>query len=319
MKDLDPAALDCLAALVDAGSFERAAQSLSITQSAVSQRLRALETQVGQLLVVRSRPLRLTEPGKVLLRFARQWQAMQADVARELGAAWRDDERVAVAVNADSLATWVLPALDGLVQRGHREGFGLELIADDQDFTHDWLREGRVLACVSSVAQALRGCRVTPLGVMRYVAVASPGFLRDHLATGLHAGSWPEAPFLVFNRKDDMQAQWVSKAFGIRTPRLRARYVPSSEACVRAIQMGWGIGVLPELQVRELIEAGDLVPLLPEVTVDVPLHWHQWKLSQDEHDPAREARHGLLDEVERAMVGGAARWLRPPVSTQSGG
>ena len=98
MKDLDPAALDCLAALVDAGSFERAAQSLSITQSAVSQRLRALETQVGQLLVVRSRPLRLTEPGKVLLRFARQWQAMQADVARELGAAWRDDERVAVAV-----------------------------------------------------------------------------------------------------------------------------------------------------------------------------------------------------------------------------
>ena len=104
MKDLDPAALDCLAALVDAGSFERAAQSLSITQSAVSQRLRALETQVGQLLVVRSRPLRLTEPGKVLLRFARQWQAMQADVARELGAAWRDDERVAVAVNACTLA-----------------------------------------------------------------------------------------------------------------------------------------------------------------------------------------------------------------------
>ena len=66
MKAVDPAALDCLAALADEGSFERAAQRLAITQSAVSQRLRALETQVGQLLVVRSRPLRLTDPGMLL-------------------------------------------------------------------------------------------------------------------------------------------------------------------------------------------------------------------------------------------------------------
>ena len=56
MHNLDTAALDCLAALADDGSFERAAQRLSITQSAVSQRLRSLEAQVGQLLVVRARP-----------------------------------------------------------------------------------------------------------------------------------------------------------------------------------------------------------------------------------------------------------------------
>src|SRR5574341_1380483 len=104
MKSLDPAALDCLAALADDGSFERAAQRLAITQSAVSQRLRALEAQVGRLLVVRSRPLRLTEPGKVLLRLARQWHALSADVARDLGTSGTD-ERVPIAVNADSLAT----------------------------------------------------------------------------------------------------------------------------------------------------------------------------------------------------------------------
>jgi LysR family transcriptional regulator (chromosome initiation inhibitor) len=112
MNAFDPAALECLAALIDAGSFERAAQQLSITQSAVSQRLRALETTLGRLLVVRSRPLRLTEPGKVLLRYARQMQAMRADIARELGATSGQDERLPIAVNADSLATWVLPALD---------------------------------------------------------------------------------------------------------------------------------------------------------------------------------------------------------------
>ena len=151
--------LDCLAALAEAGSFERAAQLLSITQSAVSQRLRALESHVGHLLVVRSRPLRLTEPGKVLLRYARQMQALRADAARELGTALVRDERLPIAVNADSLATWVLPALDPLVRAGQRQGYGLELIVDDQDFTHDWLRQGEVLGCVSTVAQALRGDR----------------------------------------------------------------------------------------------------------------------------------------------------------------
>ena len=56
MSTFDPDALECLAAIVEEGGFERAAQRLSITQSAVSQRLRALESQVGTVLIVRSRP-----------------------------------------------------------------------------------------------------------------------------------------------------------------------------------------------------------------------------------------------------------------------
>jgi LysR family transcriptional regulator (chromosome initiation inhibitor) len=311
MKSLDPAALDCLAALADDGSFERAAARLAITQSAVSQRLRALEAQVGQLLVVRSRPLRLTEPGKVLLRLARQWHALRADVSRELGASG-GDERVAVAVNADSLATWVLPALDALVQEGHRAGFGLELVVDDQDFTHDWLRQGAVLGCVTTVSQALRGCSVTPLGVMRYVAVASPAFVRQQLAgdakRGLHEGNFAQVPFLVFNRKDDMQAQWVSRAFRVRGPRLTERFVPSSEAYVRAACMGWGVGVVPELQVREALARGELLALRDDTSVDVALYWHQWKLLPDTTAvglaPAR-MRPALLDRIGQALADGA--------------
>ena len=303
MKDLDPAGLDCLAALADEGAFERAAQRLTITQSAVSQRLRSLEAQVGQLLVVRSRPLRLTEAGKVLLRFARQMQAMRMDVVRELGNAGAQSERIAIAVNADSLATWVLPALDPLVQVGLKQGFGLELIVDDQDFTHDRLRQGEVLGCVSTVRQALRGCVVRPLGVMRYVAVASPAFLAEQLPMGLNAANFASTPFLVFNRKDDNQVQWVSKAFGVREPRLRERYVPSSEAYVRAVCAGWGIGVASELQVRPLIASGALSALRPEINVKVALYWHQWKLGSELSSPA--ARGALLDQVGQALASGA--------------
>jgi LysR family transcriptional regulator (chromosome initiation inhibitor) len=304
MDDFDPAALECLAALVDEGSFERAAVRLAITQSAVSQRLRALEAQLGQPVVVRSRPLRLTEPGKVLLRFARQWQALRADVARELDAAGSGDERLPIAVNADSLATWVPPALDALVH----EGVSLELVVDDQDFTHDWLRQGAVLGCVSTVREALRGCRVTPLGVMPYVAVASPAFIERELPAGLDRRNFAQTPFLVFNRKDDMQAQWVSRAFGVRSPRLRERFVPSSDAYVRAAVMGWGVGVAPELQVRPHVERGALTVLHPEVRLPIALHWHQWKLG-DERRPV--ARASLLDRIGQALATGA-RWALEP-------
>ncbi|MCM5681868.1 LysR family transcriptional regulator ArgP [Schlegelella sp. S2-27] len=301
MQSIDPATLECLAALVDEGSFERAAARLSITQSAVSQRLRALEASVGQPVVVRARPLRLTEPGKVLLRFARQWQALRADAERELETAARPDERLPIAVNADSLATWVLPALDPLVQ----EGVSLELIVDDQDFTHEWLRQGAVLGCVTTVGQALRGCRVAPLGVMPYIAVASPRFIEHELPRGLHRGNFAQTPFLVFNRKDDMQNRWVSRAFDLRAPRLRERFVPSSEAYVHAARMGWGVGVVPVVQVQPWLDSGELVPVLADVSLPVALYWHRWKLGDDQ-------RPGdLIGRIGDALVEGARAVLQP--------
>jgi len=307
---LDPAALECLAALAEGGSFERAAQLLAITQSAVSQRLRTLETQVGQLLVVRARPLRMTEAGKVLLRYARQLQALRADAARELGAATMREERLPIAINADSLATWVLGALDALVHAGQREGYGLELIVDDQDFTHDRLREGEVLGCVSTVSMALRGCSCLPLGRMRYIAVASPDFVAQAMPDGLNEANFARLPFIVFNAKDDMQARWVERARGVRDPRLKERFVPSSEAGARAAVMGWGVAVIPELLARPLLDAGTLVAVRPEATIAIALYWHQWKLGTGD-DAAPLARPGLMEQIGQALIAGARSALLP--------
>ncbi len=315
MNAFDPAALECLAALADTGSFDRAAQQLAITQSAVSQRLRSLETGLGRLLVVRARPLRLTEPGKVLLRYARQMQAMRADISRELGATLANDERLAIAVNADSLATWVLPALDPVVRDGQRQGYGLELVVDDQDFTHQSLREGAVLGCVSTAPEPLRGCSATVLGCMRYIAVASPAFIQHALPQGLNRANFAKLPWLVFNRKDDMAAAWVHQAFGVADARLVERHVPSTEAHARAAQMGWGLAVMPEQMAAAALASGALQPVHAEVQLDVRLHWHQWRLLGTEAvglDQPLPLRASALDRIGRALADGARTALRPP-------
>lgn len=303
MSTFDPDALECLAAIVEETGFERAAQRLNITQSAVSQRLRALEAQVGTVLIVRSRPLRATAAGLLLLKHTKQMRLLRADLERDLRelapsstGGGREEERISIAINADSIATWALGALGDLV----RQGLPLEIITDDQDFTQEWLRSGQVLGCVTTLKQALRGCRLVPLGAMDYIAVASPAYAELHAPQGLTPHNFSRIPFMAFNRKDDMQGEFVGKAFGLKRVTLSQMFVPSSEGQVRAVRAGWGASVLPALLVRDLISDGHLVDLAPGRALPIQLYWHCWNLESE-----------VLDALSAALTRAAALALSP--------
>ncbi len=305
MRTFDSDALECLAAIVEEGGFERAAVRLSVTQSAVSQRLRALEAQVGTVLLVRSRPIKPTTAGRLLIKHAMQMRLLRADLETDLQdltpgtGAMREEDRISIAINADSIATWALPALGEMVS----EGLPLEIITDDQDFTHEWLREGQVLGCVTTLKQALRGCKVLSLGAMQYVAVASAEYASVHCPQGLTPHNFRQIPFIAFNRKDDLQTEFVSRACGLRRVALSQRFVPSSEGQVRAVLAGWGVSVLPELQVQHLLASGALVNLAPQVTLPVNLYWHCWNLDSV-----------VIDRLTAALAEAAAAALKTPRS-----
>ena len=301
MSTFDPDALECLAAIVEEGGFERAAQRLSITQSAVSQRLRALEAQIGTVLIVRSRPLKPTSAGHLLLKHTKQMRLLRADLERDLkelapsslGGA-REEERISIAINADSIATWALPALNDLAT----QGLPMEIIADDQDFTQDWLREGQVLGCVTTLKQALRGCKVLPLGAMKYVAVAEAGYAKARFPKGLDPHNFREAPFIAFNRKDDMQCEFIAKSYGLKRVSLNQLFVPSSEGQVRAVLAGWGVSVVPELLARGLLQERRLVNLAPDHSLPIQLFWHCWNLESEVLDALTQA----LTQAARAAL-----------------
>ena len=299
MRNYDPDALECLAAIVEQGGFERAAVRLSITQSAVSQRLRALEAQVGTVLLVRSRPVKPTSAGRLLIKHAMQMRLLRADLETDLQdlapGASKEEDRVSIAINADSIATWALGALDPLIHAG----LPLEIITDDQDFTHDWLREGLVLGCVTTLKQALRGCKVVPLGAMHYVAVASSRYTQAHCPEGLTPHNFRDIAFVAFNRKDDGPAEFVARALGLRRVALNQRFVPSAEGQLRAALSGWGAAVLPRLRVQRHLESGDLVNLAPAHALPVDLYWHCWNLDSQVIDRLTAA---LVCAAEQALA-----------------
>ncbi|MBB1155034.1 LysR family transcriptional regulator ArgP [Amycolatopsis dendrobii] len=272
MSDLPLDQVRTLLAVVDEQSFDRAAAVLHVTPPAVSQRVKALEQRIGRVLVLRSKPVRLTESGEVLVRFARQLTRLESDTRAELGLGGPGQPTtLPIAVNADSLATWFLSALEEVPAE---PPVSFDLRSDDQDHTAALLREGLVMAAITATPQPVQGCTVSRLGTMRYRAVASAEFVRRWLDGGSPAERLPAAPVVVFDRKDDLQDQFLRRLTRREQPSRVRHYIPASVSFVDAVEAGLGWGMVPELQ----LSGRELVDLVPDRAVDVALYWQQWKL-----------------------------------------
>jgi LysR family transcriptional regulator, chromosome initiation inhibitor len=280
--DLDLAQLRTLAAVVAEGTFEAAARVLHVTPSAVSQRIRALETSAGRVLLVRVKPVVPTEAGRTVLRLAREVELLAADARRELGDGGGLPV-LPVAVNADSLATWFLAALTPLAGE-----FCFDLRREDEERTGELLREGSVVAAVTTEAEPVPGCSATRLGAVHYQPCASVGFARRWFPRGVDRDALARAPVVVFDREDDLQDRWL-RGFGHPLP--PRHHVPATSDFGEAVRRGFGWGMLLPAQVEAFGArgSGELVDLDPGGGVDVVLHWQRWRIRSASLDRLSEA------------------------------
>ena len=296
---LDARQLEALAAVVEHRGFGPAAQALSLTLAAVSLRIKALEDSLGQRLLVRGKQVRATPAGQALLAHVKQVRLMEADLLGGLqGAEARGGVRwqsLSVAINADSVASWFLPGVAPVLQR-HR--LLLEILIDDQDHTHDALKSGDVIGCVTTLAEPMRGCVAEPLGVMRYRCVAAPAVVqRCRTPSGaVSVHKLLAQPAIIFNRKDALQDAFLAQHFDLRQPNYPRHFAPAVEAFETAIELGLGWGMVPE---QHLASRPGLQEVLPGATVDVALYWQHW---------AREAPSA--QRLTQAVKAAAAQHLR---------
>ncbi|WP_373801183.1 HTH-type transcriptional regulator ArgP, partial [Delftia acidovorans] len=271
---LDYAGLEALAAVVREGSFERAARKLHVTPSAVSQRIKLLEERVGQVLVLRGQPCSGTDAGRRLCLHLEQVALLENDLRRKNPELVPEGQTalptLKLAVNADSLSTWFMDAMSAFTRDGNEL---LDISIDDQDHTAKRIREGEVLAAVTATSSAIPGCNTWPLGRMRYVAAASPDFIRRYLKDGITPEAMARTPMMSYGRKDSLQDQWLQRlgAEGRRnTPR---HFLPSNQGYTRACELGMGWGMHPPLMIGAQLAEGSLVELLPGNDLDIPMYW----------------------------------------------
>lgn len=267
---LDYPALAALSAVIRAGSFDGAAARLGVTPSAVSQRIRALEERMGTVLVLRGSPARATQVGERLIRHADDVALLERALAGDLPVPSAGRPTLRIAVNADSLATWFLPAL-----AGHDLLFEVAVV--DQDHSDTLLRDGTVAAAVTARAEPVQGCDARRLGALRYHAVCSPAFRAHWFADGVTAAALRAAPSLRFDSRDRLQRDWVSDLLGAPVE-LPSHSLPSAQAFRDAALLGLGWGMNPGLTVAADLGAGRLV-MLADHPLDTPLYWQASRLS----------------------------------------
>ena len=285
------AGVEALVSIADHGSFEAAARALHVSPSAVSQRIRALEREVGQVVVRRGTPCEPTDSGAALVRLGRQTNLLD-DEARALLAEHAGPVQVTVAVNADSLATWFRDVLSDVAER---EDLTLRLVVEDQAHSAALLRSGEALAAITSDPEPVQGCRAEHLGFIRYRPAATPG-LAERWRSG-RGHDWRRMPVVVFNTKDQLQHD-VLASYGVAEPAV-VHLVPTSADFHEAVRCGLGWGMLPEPQLLPDLESGRVVTLGGRTHHDVHLYWQRWRIESS-------SLATLGDAVTRA----AARHLR---------
>lgn len=292
--------LEAFSAIVEMRHFGRAASELNITRGAISQRLKSLEETLGVPLVVRDGNIP-TPAGEALLRHIQVLKMLEADTMRYIKPIDGEPPHVAIAVNADSLATWFEPVAWEIA----KENVALELVVDDQDYTLPLLARGEAMGCVSASDEPPTGFLAEPIGAMEYECVANVEFAEEHFPHGVGLHSVLAAPAVLYNRKDGLHAQFLERLLDFKVKNYATHFFPSPSALLAAIERGVGYGLVPCLQAQPSIDAGKLVCLAPSHRISVDLYWHHWETAPSNAQAISDlviqhARRTLIQPDERA-------------------
>lgn len=273
---LDYKLLHALSVVVDEQNFDKAASVLSITQSAVSQRIKSLEQTIGQPVLVRAQPLIATAIGKKLLGHYQQVKLLEQDILPDISGSNNNETITAsIASNADSLATWLITAIGDV---SHHYNVAVNFRLSDENRTINYLKDGEVFGAISTHDSALPGCTLEKLGDMQYLLVAAPNFVEHYFPDGINEQALARAPTVAYDQKDDMHIKYIENVFGLKVGAYPCHTVRSSEAFVGFAKQGLAYCLIPKLQIQDELNSGKLIDLMPENTIIRTLYWHHWVL-----------------------------------------
>ncbi|EJL6926581.1 LysR family transcriptional regulator ArgP [Vibrio alginolyticus] len=296
MRGLDYKWIEALDAIVYQGSFERAAEHLFVSQSAISQRIKQLEKFLAQPVLIRSQPPKPTPIGKKLLGLYRRVRLLEHEILPEL----KNDTstrpvQLSLATNADSLATWLLPALQNVMKQRQVE---LKLTIYGEYRSIEKLKSGEVTGAISLESQPIPGCRADYLGRIDYVCVASPEFYQRYFSKGVNNQTLAKAPAVSYDQYDDLHKTFLTEHFNVNPDSVIHHNISSSEAFLKVALAGVAYCLIPRLQINDELDRGVLVDVTPGFLMSHRIYWHHWQLET-----------GVLQEISHAIVGYAQQHL----------
>jgi LysR family transcriptional regulator (chromosome initiation inhibitor) len=266
--------IEALSCVLMMQSFEKAALKLHITQSAVSQRIKNLESYYGEPILIRTLPYRPTKLGNQLIRLLAQIQLLEENFVQER-AATDSMPKCAIALNRDSLETWFLGALS---EKSLIADVIVEIIADDQEHTLEYFKNGLVSACLSTESKALKGAEAVYLGTMKYILTASQQFLKRYEFQNDLMSFFRKAPALQFDRNDHLHERYLKHYFANLDAEISYKIIPSVYGFKKYALLGFGYGLIPEIDIADELKTKKLLNMFPTRVWETKLYWHMWSI-----------------------------------------
>ncbi len=284
---MDYKAIECLRQVVESQGFEKAGEVLGLTQSAVSQKIKRLEQAYSSVLLIREKPLRLTDLGKKLNIHFVKVQLMEQALVKETHGE-NSVQFLPIGINDDSLATWFIDVISHFAQHKNRR---LQCKIADQSQTRDLLKKGEVIAALSDVGSTVAGGQSIYLGAMDYILVASPDFICRYLGENFTSADILKVPSLIFDENDQLWSSYQKQVLLLQENVSQCHWLPSAQGFVQMLLSHTVCALVPSIQVERELNEGKLVELFPTKVLKVPLYWHWSGLDS-----------GLLDELTEVVV-----------------
>jgi DNA-binding transcriptional LysR family regulator len=270
-------------------SVTRAAEKLFVTQSALSSRIAALETELGVLLLDRrDKQFRLTTAGTRFHRHAERLLNLQRDIKAEFGSSAQGAMQLRIGVIESVLHSWLVPWLQAL--RNEQPALELALTVETTPVLLDHMRRGAVDVVMAALPVEGEGVRSRALAAMPMVfvgqaarharrRVALPELCAAHELLTFQRGSQPHVALLDLCRKQ-----------GVESPRVHT--ISSISAMVQLVESGFGVATLPQAAVSRLSERLALRALPCQATLTpLPIHL-SWR-----DDPGSPVTARVLESV----------------------
>ena len=258
--------LEAFAAVAAQGSFTRAAESLCLTQPAVTRQIAALENELRTRLFDRlGRTIRLTAAGEALhdyaeamLRLAREATEAVGDI--EAGGAGR------LTVGASStLATYVLPPLLRRFRQTHGSRVEIAIHTGVSARILEMVRAGEADAgLVTGDADAIADPLLIATVLADYdtcVVVPAGHPLASRGEEPVHAGDLTGSPLILMETGTNLRAYVDRLLSDAGVAEQVSMELDNVEAIKRMIEAGLGVSLLPRVAVQTEDEAGRLIAL----------------------------------------------------------
>lgn len=285
---LNSSYLDAFLACAQLKSFTRAAGRLHITQSALSQRIRNLEEELGTTLIIRERSgMRLTETGENVLRYCQTRDHIESELMERIRGESRDELSGMIRIGGFSsiVRSVILPALTEVL----RENPGVQLKVYTKELYElpSLLKSGEIDFMISDEEFRPEGVMTRALGIERSVLVQKRGYCGPEI-------------YLDHDEDDLTTVRYFRK----KSPAgLKRRYLDDIYGIIDGVRLGVGRAVVPMHLVSkspdiEVVDPGKML------SVPVILHYYEQPYYSKLHQAVVDA---LAERCSRSLAAWASQ------------